>query len=742
MNIIETGCFARLSARNNMRYTILGGGSVTAEYYLPALKWMGLLKEVTVVEPDRKSLDLLREFSAGIDVRSQSYQDYFSGVQSAEVSDQEHIIVALPNVLHASAVCLGLEHGGHILCEKPLALTAGECSELAALASRKGRLLKVAMSRRYLPSLMLAREMVSRREFGEVRAIEVRDCEPFGWRPRSFAFFAPEAGGILADMGVHYLDYLETLVGPLRPLAYMDDSQGGIESTASYTLAAGDLRIAMRLSRIEQSGAYIRIACECGEIYIDKNNEREVLATPAGRPSRRISVDHPFGSETNWPRSFQGSFCQMLVDFSRAVRGQVTAIADVADAERAAALIEWAYERRRPRGVAPAQKSRCPDASSVMITGATGFIGGHLVERLSTEGAAIRITARRPENCANVARFPVQIVPTDLLDMDSVRRVVAGVRTVYHLAYGTDGPLAARVTIEGTKNVVEAAIEAGAECVVILSTMYVFGFPDTERPVDESFPYRPYGGEYGRSKAAMERWCLARAQKALATRIVILTPTCVFGPGGGAYTSQPVELARNRQFCWVDGGTGLCNYTYVENLVDAMLAAARLPEAHGNRFIINDGHVSWREFLGPLVGADQQFPCLTMAELQALNQDASAFKLRELLEATISAPQVRAVARRSGVIRGLAKLMKIETSGAGVGRASNLGPTRRRTEAVAQPPGWLAVLYNPSKTVFSSQKANDVLRWQPRVDLTSALSATVRWLEETGQLPAGTRGGG
>jgi nucleoside-diphosphate-sugar epimerase len=95
----------------------------------------------------------------------------------------------------------------------------------------------------------------------------------------------------------------------------------------------------------------------------------------------------------------------------------------------------------------------------------------------------------------------------------------------------------------------------------------------------------------------MERWCLARAQKALPTRIVILTPTCVFSPGGGAYISQPVELACNRQFCWIDGGTGLCNYTYVENLVDAMLAAARRPEAHGNRFIINDGHSHGGSFL-------------------------------------------------------------------------------------------------------------------------------------------------
>ncbi len=186
-----------------------------------------------------------------------------------------------------------------------------------------------------------------------------------------------------------------------------------------------------------------------------------------------------------------------------------------------------------------------------------------------------------------------------LLDKDSVRRAVGGARTVYHLAVGRDGADAARITVDGTKNVVEAAIEAGAEFVVVLSTMYVFGFPDTDRPVDESFPYRPYGGEYARSKMAMERWCLAKARTSLPTRIVILTPTCVFGPEGAAYSSLPVELARKRQFCWVDDGRGLCNYTYVENLVDAIIAAARVPEAHGNRFIITDGHVSWRELLSP-----------------------------------------------------------------------------------------------------------------------------------------------
>ena len=128
-----------------------------------------------------------------------------------------------------------------------------------------------------------------------------------------------------------------------------------------------------------------------------------------------------------------------------------------------------------------------------------------------------------------------------------------------------------------------------------------FGFPETGTSVDETFPYSPYGGEYGQSKAAMERWCLKRAETSGSTRIVVLNPTSVFGPGGGAFTTLPVRLAQGGQFCWIEGGRGVCNYTYVANVVDAILAAASVRAAHGRRFIINDGHMSWKAFLSPLV---------------------------------------------------------------------------------------------------------------------------------------------
>jgi predicted dehydrogenase/nucleoside-diphosphate-sugar epimerase len=729
-----------IGKQTRMRYLILGGGSVTTEYYLPALRLMGRFADVTVVDPDARSIKLGQPLFGDVEFSDLDYVSFLKALEQPKEGERNCVIIALPNQFHVDAVRLALERERHVLCEKPLALKALDCSQLRALAAEKQCLLKVGMSRRYLPSLMLARDIVTAEELGEVRSIDVHDCQPFLWRPRSFAYFSREAGGILAETGVHYLDYLDMLVGPMEPVAYSDDAKGGTESSLRYSLAAGDVRIDMRLSRIQQSGAYIKITCERGEIRVDKVNENEVIVTPRASSSRRISAERPF-DDTAWPCDFHGSFCQMLADFARAIEGRATRIADATDAERTVALIEWAYEQRR-RGMptVPKRFAQSSDRTKVLVTGGTGFIGGHLVERLSPEADDIRVTARTPAKCANISRFPVEIVPTDLLDMNSVRLAVAGARIVYHLAYGNDGKDPGRITIDGTKNIVNAAIEAGAECVVVLSTMYVFGFPQNGGRVDESFPYRPYGGEYGRSKAAIERWCLARAQSSFPTRIVILNPTCVFGPGGGSYTSLPVDLARQGQFCWISDGAGLCNYNYVENLIDAMVAATQVPEAHGSRFIINDGAISWREFLGPFIGSvARHVPSYAPGELVRLSRYGGPFRFRDLVAAALSAPEVRAVAKRSATVRKMFELssrfktralISLDPPAAGIARDRKLGSP--------VPPEWLASLYGPARAEFSAGKANLILKWRPRVELASAQAATLQWLVESGRLPAST----
>ena len=426
----------------------------------------------------------------------------------------------------------------------------------------------------------------------------------------------------------------------------------------------------------------------------------------------------------------------MLADFGRAVSGKSSRTADVREAEATTRLIEWAYERRKEK-IPRKRPTRRRQGAEWLITGATGFIGGHLLDHLhSNEEGGIRVIVRSPASCVNVARYPVEMAPSDLLDKDEVERAVAGARIIFHLAYGRDGPNRSRVTVEGTKNVVNAAITAGAEAIVVLSTMYVFGFPPDVEIVDESCRYRPYGGEYGRSKAKMEQWCLERAQSSAKTRIVVLNPTCVFGPGGGAYTTLPVQLARRRQFCWIDGGRGLCNYTYVENLIDALLLASGNNQINGDRFIINDGWMPWREFFDPfLKELTTNVSNYTRGDLDRLWRSGPSFSARELVRVIKSSPQVREVLKRSAVVRaalaiahrhGLGSLFATpRAQQTSVGLA---GPNRSDD----RPPLWLSELFPANAVRFSAKRAQERLGWRPRVSLDRGREKTLKWLRDAG----------
>lgn len=713
-------------------FLILGAGAVVMEYYAPALARLGALGSTTVVDMSAENTRLLRQNFPGIHCECRPYGGL---VDFHSISERDTAaIVALPNAQHVKASLWALERGFHVLCEKPVALSAADCCRLASAAVERERLVKVAMSRRYLPSLMTARELVRTGELGRPRKVRIIDRGPFQWRPTSFSFFEPAAGGVLADMGSHYLDFLLSLFQAMEPVRYEDDWRGGVESACRYELQAGDVAICMDLSRLAGSTAEVAIDCEKATIRIKKSDESEVLVEPHrhGKP-RRIALKAPF-SRRDWPLDFHGSFCEMLMDLDRAIGGQSSEIADIRDAEATTRLIEWAYQRRTLR-------PRCQSANGVkteadcLITGATGFIGGHLLERLhSSRQGAIRVAARSPGSCANVARYPVEIVAPNLLCKEEVEAAVAGARVVFHLAYGRDGRNASDVTIRGTENVVNAAIARGVEAVVVLSTMYVFGFPANLETVDEDCPYRPYGGEYGLSKARMERWCLKRAETSGKTRIIVLNPTCVFGPGGAAYTSLPVELARQGQFCWINGGTGLCNYTFVENLVDAIILAAENPSCAGKRFIVNDGVISWREFLEPfLAPLQRKIPAYTKAELDAIQEHDPAFSAVDAVRAIVKSPEVRRVLKRSRLVKALH----------GIAESSGLDVRFNRTTALAPsanasltgggegcPPSWLSNVYNCSRVRFAAKRAETVLGWRPRIPLEAAREKTLAWLRD------------
>jgi nucleoside-diphosphate-sugar epimerase len=377
----------------------------------------------------------------------------------------------------------------------------------------------------------------------------------------------------------------------------------------------------------------------------------------------------------------------------------------------------------------------------VVVTGGTGFIGGHLVERLYELGfGEVCVPVRNYQTCSEVARFPVKMPKVDLLDYRDVKKAVSGAKFVFHLAYGKEGYRAWRVTIKGSANVVNAAIECGAECVVILSTMYVFGHPDSASQVDESWHYQPAGGEYGHSKAKMERRCLRRSASSGATRIVILNPSCVYGPRGSAYTQLPIQMSKEGSFCWIEEGRGVANYNFIDNLIDAIILAAGCKDAHGQRFIINDGFCSWRDFLKPLLGdAGANLASFSKEELVDKNRQEPV-GIKDIISHLANDLELIALINRLPLVGSSKKLLlrcspKLRATFLDMQRPNpKLSWAKQSVLPATVPPVWLAELFGPTKTRFSSEKAKKVLGWRPLVSLEEGQEKTKGWLESIGLL--------
>jgi nucleoside-diphosphate-sugar epimerase/predicted dehydrogenase len=703
---------------------VLGAGAVARECFLPALEALGLLAATTVVDA-HPSVTALGGKYPGAQFVCADFRKQLAELAPGEMGSA---IVALPNRFHEEAVTMALERGWHTLCEKPLTLHAASCRRLADLAASRKRVLAVNMIRRLYPSVVAARFALEHGLIGELHSLDIQHGSAYSWPAQTLEPFQKENGGVLADMGVHYLDLAESLVGELAPLRYQDDARGGVEADFVFELrsrAAPRVRIA--LSRLRNLTNGVALTGSCGRIELAVDDMKRCTVVNHDGSRIELTRPEPF-SAGDFAPSFAACFAQQIHDFREAARAGAPPSVDGYVAARTASHIEWAYSQRR-EPVVEVRPAGLP-AAPVLVTGATGFIGAHLVEDLSARGLGeITALVRSPRTCASIARFPIRMRIADLLDPQQVREAVKGQRHVFHLAYGRDGDRARDITVEGTRHIVDAAIAEGCESVVVTSTMFVFGYPPGV--VDESAPYRPIGGEYGVTKAEMERWCLARAANSAPTRIVVLNPTCVYGPGGKTFSDLPVTLASNGGFCWIDEGQGGANYTFVANLLDALLEAARRPEAHGQRFIINDGTTTWRTFLEPLVEPwRESIRSYTKDELAAMSQPTRK-GLGEALSVIARNTEVRSVIRETAVGgMAIAALRRYRPSL--IPTPVPAPPITRNGQAASgpgQPVGWLADLFGPCSSRFSSEKAARVLGWTPRVDLAEGQRKTIEYLK-------------
>lgn len=225
----------------------------------------------------------------------------------------------------------------------------------------------------------------------------------------------------------------------------------------------------------------------------------------------------------------------------------------------------------------------------VLVTGATGFTGGHLARYLASSGCAVAALVR-PASLARTNELRtagIEIREGDLTDAASVRRAVEGCETVYHIAAtyreaGQGDAAYVRINVEGTRHVLAAALAAGGKRVVHCSTGGVHGHIE-HPPADETAPFAP-GDVYQRTKLEAERLA-ADFGRRNRLEVVIVRPIGIYGPGDLRFLKMFRGIARGR-FPILGRGDVFYHLTYIDDLVRGFELAGTTPCAAGREYIL------------------------------------------------------------------------------------------------------------------------------------------------------------
>ncbi len=328
---------SRVSEGTRPRLAIVGCGAV-ARLHLMAVDAADCVDVVAFVDKDVSRAEALaRERGA-----QHALSDYKDVPGEADCA-----IVALPHHLHAEVASHLLEHGVHVLTEKPMAMTTAQCDAMIAAAEKGGTTLAVGVARRFYDSSRFVKRALDQEWLGKVVSFHVQEGAVYGWPVASDFMFRREAGGgVLLDTGAHVLDRLCFWLGDFQSVDYLDDAEGGVEADCELRLVMkSGAKGTVELSRTRDLRNTWILHCERGTIELDTGFHAHVRLQLEGQP---FGLDGHAQRDTGEDEEPLDCFERSFADFVESFQEGRVPVGNGAEARRSVALMEACRAARRP----------------------------------------------------------------------------------------------------------------------------------------------------------------------------------------------------------------------------------------------------------------------------------------------------------------------------------------------------------------------------------------------------------
>jgi nucleoside-diphosphate-sugar epimerase len=241
----------------------------------------------------------------------------------------------------------------------------------------------------------------------------------------------------------------------------------------------------------------------------------------------------------------------------------------------------------------------------VLVTGAAGFLGGHLVDMLLERGDDVRAMVRPVEDASRLRKLDgVEVVLGDLVNRESLKRAVQGIKCVYNIAAKT-GPWGLEkdynaVNVWGIADLITAAMDAGVQRIVHTSSITVYGH-HLQGIITEDHPFHAEDNPYSRTKIAGEK-LIADFVKEREAPVVIVRPAWIYGPRDTASFGRFVAMVESEKGFLIDSGKNIVPIVYVRDVAQGLINAGDAgDEVIGKAYTLADDHrVTQAEYLNTI----------------------------------------------------------------------------------------------------------------------------------------------